>query len=133
MSCYAPLFVNVNRGYPQYEGGPPYGAGMQWATDLIGYDALVSYGSPSYYAQQMFARNRGDVVLPVEMTAAAAPPVARGGAVGVGTWRTQAEFRDARVTQGGRELLAAGFQDGASGWRRTRGAWRAAGGVYRQT
>jgi alpha-N-arabinofuranosidase len=24
---------------------------MQWETDLIGYDAMHSYGSPSYYAQ----------------------------------------------------------------------------------
>ena len=39
MSSYAPLFVNVNPG------------GMQWATDLIGYDALSSYGSPSYWTQ----------------------------------------------------------------------------------
>jgi alpha-N-arabinofuranosidase len=53
MSCYAPLFVNVNPG------------GMQWRTDLIGYDALTSYGSPAYYAQKMFSQNRGDVVLPV--------------------------------------------------------------------
>ena len=53
MSAYAPLFVNVNPG------------GMQWPTDLIGYDALSSYGSPAYYAQQMFNVHRGDVVLPV--------------------------------------------------------------------
>ena len=53
MSAYAPLFVNVNPG------------GMQWPTDLIGYDALASYGSPAYYAQQMFNNYRGDVVLPV--------------------------------------------------------------------
>ena len=53
MSCYAPLFVNVNPG------------GMQWRTDLIGYDTLTSYGSPAYYAQQMFSRNCGDVVLTV--------------------------------------------------------------------
>ena len=53
MHCYAPLFVNVNPG------------GMQWRTDLIGYDALNSYGSPAYYAQVMFSANRGDVVLPV--------------------------------------------------------------------
>ena len=39
ISCYAPLFVNVNKG------------GMQWPSDLIGYDALNSFGSPSYYAQ----------------------------------------------------------------------------------
>jgi alpha-N-arabinofuranosidase len=51
MSSYAPLFVNVNPG------------GMQWATDLIGYDALTSYGSPSYWAQVLFANHLGtDVV-----------------------------------------------------------------------
>ena len=53
MSAYAPLFVNVNPG------------GMQWPTDLIGYDALNSYGSPAYYAQKMFNNYHGDVILPV--------------------------------------------------------------------
>jgi alpha-N-arabinofuranosidase len=53
MSCYAPLFVNVNPG------------GMQWKSDLIGYDALTSYGSPSYYAQKMFSNYAGDEVIPV--------------------------------------------------------------------
>jgi alpha-N-arabinofuranosidase len=42
MSCYAPLLVNVNPG------------ARQWAVNLIGYDALTSFGSPSYYAQKMF-------------------------------------------------------------------------------
>ncbi len=51
MSCYAPLFVNVNPG------------GMQWATDLIGYDTLRSYGSPSYYAQVLFSNHIGDEIL----------------------------------------------------------------------
>jgi alpha-L-arabinofuranosidase len=51
MASYAPLFVNVNPG------------GMQWATDLIGYDALSSYGSPSYWAQVMFASNLGTEVV----------------------------------------------------------------------
>ncbi len=48
MAAYAPLFVNVNPG------------GMQWSTDLIGYDAMTSYGSPSYYAQVMFSSCLGD-------------------------------------------------------------------------
>jgi alpha-N-arabinofuranosidase len=48
MASYAPLFTNVNPG------------GMQWATDLIGYDALRSYGSPSYWAQVLFAGHIGD-------------------------------------------------------------------------
>ena len=51
MAAYAPLFVNVNPG------------GMQWSSDLIGYDALNSYGSPSYYAQVMFASCLGDHTL----------------------------------------------------------------------
>jgi alpha-L-arabinofuranosidase len=51
MSCYAPLFVNVNTG------------GMQWESDLIGYDSLNSYGSPSYYAQVMFSNHVGDQIL----------------------------------------------------------------------
>jgi alpha-N-arabinofuranosidase len=51
MSSYAPLFVNVNPG------------GMQWESDLIGYDALTSYGSPSYWAQVMFASHLGTEVV----------------------------------------------------------------------
>ncbi len=50
MASYAPLFVNVNPG------------GMQWESDLIGYDAGSSYGSPSYYAQVLFAKYLGDTV-----------------------------------------------------------------------
>jgi alpha-L-arabinofuranosidase len=55
---------------------------MQWRTDLIGYDALSSYGSPAYYAQKMFSNYRGDVALPVTAQGAPArtwqPPAGRG-------------------------------------------------------
>jgi alpha-N-arabinofuranosidase len=51
MQCYAPLFVNVSPG------------ARQWRPNLIGYDAISSYGSPSYYAIQMFSRNVGDEIL----------------------------------------------------------------------
>ncbi|MFP5237464.1 MAG: alpha-L-arabinofuranosidase C-terminal domain-containing protein [Acidobacteriota bacterium] len=51
MASYAPLFVNVNPG------------GMQWSTDLIGYNALHSYGSPAYYAQVMFSGHHGNEVV----------------------------------------------------------------------
>jgi alpha-N-arabinofuranosidase len=55
MHCYAPLFVNVS--------DLRRGGSMQWPSDLIGYDALNSYGSPSYYAQKMFSRHTGNEVL----------------------------------------------------------------------
>jgi alpha-N-arabinofuranosidase len=51
MAAYAPLFVNVNPG------------GMQWVSDLIGYDTSTSYGSPSYYTQVMFSSCLGDHTL----------------------------------------------------------------------
>ena len=55
LSAYAPLLVNVNPG------------GRQWAINLIGYDALTNYGSPSYYAQAMFAANVGDTIIPATL------------------------------------------------------------------
>jgi alpha-N-arabinofuranosidase len=58
MESYAPLFVNVS----DVRGGRGSGS-QQWEVDLIGYDALGSYGSPSYYVQKMFSLNHGDEVL----------------------------------------------------------------------
>ena len=51
LESYAPLLVNVNSG------------ASQWGTNLIGYDALNSYGSPSYYVQAMFSANHGNKIL----------------------------------------------------------------------
>ena len=59
MSCYAPLFVNVSQTNGQ-------GRSMQWSSDLIGYDSITSYGSPSYYAQKMFSTMHGDEILATE-------------------------------------------------------------------
>lgn len=48
MASYAPLLVNINPG------------ASQWGTNMIGYDALNSYASPSYYAQALFGGHLGD-------------------------------------------------------------------------
>ena len=56
MQCYAPMFVNVNPG------------ARQWRPNLIGYDGLSVFGSPSYYAIQMFSRNLGNEILSVAPT-----------------------------------------------------------------
>jgi alpha-N-arabinofuranosidase len=58
MQCYAPLLVNVNPG------------GRQWRPNLIGYNALTSFGSPSYYAIRMFSTNVGDSILKTTLTGA---------------------------------------------------------------
>ena len=44
--------------------------GRQWRPNLIGYDALRTYGSPSYYAIQLFSRNHGDTILKSAMDGA---------------------------------------------------------------
>jgi alpha-N-arabinofuranosidase len=41
---------------------------MQWAPDLIGYDALSSYGSPSYWAQVLFGKYLGTEVVATTLT-----------------------------------------------------------------
>ena len=48
-ASYAPLLVNVNA--------------PSWPTNLIGYNALKSYVSPSYWAQEMLSTQHGDHVI----------------------------------------------------------------------
>ncbi|MBK3571133.1 LamG-like jellyroll fold domain-containing protein [Streptomyces sp. MBT62] len=60
MECYAPLFSHVKNN--------------AWATNLIAYDNLTSYVSPSYWAQQMLTSNLGRTVLPA--TTRALPVIA---------------------------------------------------------
>ena len=59
MASYAPLFANVDA--------------WQWTPDLIWVDSLQVYGTPNYYVQQLFSRNRGDVVLPTQLGGPGAP------------------------------------------------------------
>ena len=121
MEAYAPLFTNVN---PK---------SWQWSTNLIGYDALHSFGSPAYYVQTMFAQNTGDTILPVQMTAAKTAQPVSGGRVGVGTWNTQAQFDDLKVTApDGRVLYSQDFENGAPGFEVSKGDWKATDGVYAQ-
>jgi alpha-L-arabinofuranosidase len=119
-SCYAVLFAHADA--------------WQWMPDLIWFDNLRAYGTPSYYVQQMFSRNRGDAVLPLDVQA---PEVSsepgNGGAIGVGTWGTQAEFKDMQVTRDGRKLFSCDFANGTNGWKLLgAGNWKVEAGVLRQ-
>ncbi len=62
MASYAPLFANAEA--------------WQWTPDMIWVNSLQCFGSPNYYAQMLFSRNRGSVVLPVTCNT----PVAEGDA-----------------------------------------------------
>lgn len=117
MTSYAPLFAR--------EGN------VQWAPDLIWFNNTKSYGTPSYHVQAMYGQNVPDVSLPTQVDASMLPPPEFRGRVGIGTWRTQAEFRNIRVTRGDQELYTS---DGTlDDWDLFGGDWSAADGVIRQS
>ncbi len=59
MSCYAPLFVNVNTATATAPKA------WQWDSDLIGYNSLNSFGSPSYYVQKLFSQYLGNKIVSI--------------------------------------------------------------------
>ncbi len=51
LTSYAPLFAHVD--------------GWQWNPDLIWFDNLTSFGTPSYYVQKLFSTNKGTKLVPL--------------------------------------------------------------------
>jgi len=121
MASYAPLFANVHY--------------KKWNPDLINFDSSRVFGTPSYWVQKMFSEHRPDIILPTDLKAPTEAKVEpKRGGIGVGTWCTQAEFKDIRVTQGDRILFTSDLSKGADGWRHFRnGDWWAQNGTLRQT
>lgn len=119
MASYAPLFYHVND--------------RRWPVNLIGFDNARCFGRASYYAQKMFAHNRPDTALACESTSPDLELPGPGGSVGVGTWATQAEFKDIRVTRGDKAIFASDPSKGVKPWRRPEGKWQSADGALRQT
>ena len=58
MASYAPLLAHVDA--------------WQWAPDLIWFDNLRSFGTPSYYVQKVFGTNAGTRIVPVAINGATA-------------------------------------------------------------
>ena len=54
MAAYAPLFNKVGAS--------------QWGVDLIWFDNVRAFGTPSYYVQKLFMNNLPDVLLPTELS-----------------------------------------------------------------
>jgi len=120
LASYAPLFVNMNH--------------RAWNPDLINFDSSRWYGLPGYYVQKMFSENRGDTALPIHVDSPMADLPPSSGEIGVGTWNTQAEFKDAKVTApDGKILFASDFTSGTNGWQMLgSGNWDVDAGALRQ-
>ncbi len=116
MSSYAPLFENENR--------------RDWPCNLIHINSSEVYGRASYYVQQMAAENRPtyNIYVSETTTAGEAQPF-RAGGIGLGSYATQCEYKDIRVTtaNGQTQTINVGqFQN-------RRGEWKVEGDVIRQT
>jgi len=121
MAAYAPLFTNVNH--------------RAWNPDLINFDSSTWYGIPSYHVQQLFSLNSGDVTLPIEVRCEEIAQPEPSGRIGLGTWDTQAEFKDLKVTApDGKVLFRPDFSKGIGGWTfGGNGDWSVKDGILRQS
>ncbi len=55
------------------------------------------------------------------------------GMVGIGTWGSEVEFKDFKVTKNGELLYESDFRKGMEGWKTFRGRWEVIDGALRQT
>jgi|GEM_PF-353858 len=111
MSSYAPLLVNEHD--------------VDWPVNLIHFDAARSYARISYYAIKLLADNKADYNIPstLRISADNDKPLFSGG-IGLGTWDTEAEFKDIKVN---------GQAFPLSEWAFPRGVWKVSDGVISQT
>ncbi|MCR5181004.1 MAG: alpha-L-arabinofuranosidase, partial [Bacteroidaceae bacterium] len=116
MTSYAPLFENENR--------------RDWPCNLIHINSSEVYGRASYYVQQMSAENRPtyNVFVSEPTTEGEAQPF-RAGGIGVGSYATQCEYRDIKIT------MADGSVQSIvpSQLQTKKGEWAVEGDIIRQT
>lgn len=119
MASYAPTFVNDND--------------RKWNPDMIVFNSSKVYGTPSYYALKMFSTNRPDKVLTtsVFMKPEENKKDDLKGGIGFGTWGTVSEYKDVKVSSGGRELFSENFSNGLNGWKTVKDEWSVADGALR--
>lgn len=121
MASYAPLLENRNdRG---------------WPTNLIWMSNNQVVGRSSYYVQKMFVENKPTYNLKTEGVVkpeVLEPFIDYDGYVGFGTWNTQAQFRNLRVTDVNGKMIEANMAD-ASQWELHHGIWEQKDEIYTQT
>ncbi|MBO7068014.1 MAG: carbohydrate binding domain-containing protein [Bacteroidaceae bacterium] len=124
MSSYAPIFVNENQ--------------IQWRPDMIRFNSSQSFGTPSYWVQQLFPNHIGNRLvksdlqwnIPMEEVKKVTPV-----SVGVATWKTQASYRNPQLFVEGVEVPLSEMKDWKAGVPNPRyiGEWKAeADGTLRQ-
>ncbi len=104
MASYAPLLVNVNN--------------RQWNPNAIVFDAERSYGTPSYWVQWLFSRNKPDRILAHSIQADSTTEQPFAGKIGLQTWKTHAEFRHVSLKVDGEDVpVSMRFEPAGGTWR----------------
>jgi alpha-L-arabinofuranosidase len=120
MASYAPLLANA--GY------------KVWHPNAISFDNSRSYGTPSYYVQALFANHRPDQLVKIDVQATPNnEPLVHAGQIGLGTWDTEAEFKDIKVTSPDGKVLLENSGNTIEGWNSMRGRWEVSDGAIHQS
>lgn len=125
MSSYAPIFVNENS--------------IQWRPDMIRFNSHQSFGTPSYWVQQLFPNHVGNRLVKSDLQwnipkkeESRQVPVS----VGVATWKTQSSYRNAQLIVEGVDVPLARMNDWKEGniLPKFQGQWSTdTEGILRQT
>ena len=89
MASYAPIFKNENES--------------QWNPDMLHYNAYTSFGTPSYWAQQMMSSTVGSQN--ITWTETGNLLGMEGARLGVGSWNTEATYSNIRVTDANNNVI----------------------------
>ena len=124
MSSYAPIFVNENA--------------IQWRPDMIRFNSSQSFGTPSYWVQQLFPTHIGNRLVKSDLQwniPEKSRAESQALSVGVATWKTQASYRNPQLFVEGVEVPLSDVKDWKSGNSRPawQGIWTAEDGLLRQT
>src|SRR3954462_7872911 len=117
MASYAPLLANVRA--------------INWRPNLIYFDGLASFGTPSYHVQKMFADSRLDTVVPIVVHADELKVRMDGEAKAEG-FSAQAEFQNAKLSGSGEDYTYSvrARKTGGDGGLVVRFAMQDGGGSY---
>lgn len=119
MCSYAPLFFNAND--------------IRWPVNMIGFESARSFARTSYYGQQMLANSLPDVNVACETTSPTLELPHPGGEIGLGTWKSHAEFKDVKLTAAdGKVLFTSGPAKELAGFTPGTGTWHGVDGGLRQ-
>ena len=125
IASYAPLFARD--GF------------VQWAPDAIWFNNAEVYGTPNYYVQSLFMNNKSDFTVKSTIVQPNANEEKKfiGGTIALGSWATNAEFKDIKVTDDDTKKVlytSAGKNDlGAFKTENRLGEWSIEKGVIAQT